>query len=151
MIEFWDEKYRPYQIGCVQDRHGALNVELDTLIHFFIPKKERKKLLSSSFQKKNYELEKRGIIQQDLYKDLDRINRARHEFVKSAPLKPNEEKIRQLLNNVTCLWWDEKKRNKYDVYRLLLIGIMQCHSTLLSSSSYKKYFNAIFDTKSTKK
>ena len=53
-MEFWDEKYRPYQIGCIQDRHGALNLELDMLIQFFIQKKERKKLLYSSFQKKKY-------------------------------------------------------------------------------------------------
>ena len=139
------EKYRPYQLGFVQDRHGALDLELKTLIRFYITKgKERTKILNLSFKRKIDELKERKIITQSMYQDLNLVNLARNEFVKSAPLAPDEQKIRNLLNNVKCLWWEKEKRKKYSIYRLILISISQTHITLTNTPEYKKYLKELF-------
>ena len=141
--EPWDVKYKSYQKGFIQDRHIALTSELDLLIHYFVSDQQMKKyLLKRSFRRKNDELYKRKIISKDLYNDLDRINKARNFFVKSMG-NPDEKRIRQLLNQIKCLWWDDSKRDKYGLYRLLIICFSQVHITVNNCPSYKKYLKAV--------
>ena len=77
-----------------------------------------------------------------MYDDLHLINEARNKFVKSLNSK-NDKVIRNILNNVKSLWWKTQKRDKYEVYRLLLICISSVHLELTNSPNYKKYFKAI--------
>ena len=141
--EPWNVKYLSYQKGFILDRHNALTLGLNLLIHFFIKNLEtRKKILKKSFQLKIYELKKRKIITSGYYKDLVRINKARNLFVKNTG-KPDEKRIRELLNNINCLWWDTNKREKYKLYHLLIICFSSVHQELSNSDSYKKYWKAV--------
>ncbi|GEM_PF-6378174 len=133
------EKYRPYQMGFVQDRHNALGSELDLFIKFFGVKSVTTK---QSFAKKAEALLKEKLISKQLYDDLQLINRARNRFVKSLT-KPNEKEIRNLLNNVKSLSWKKEKRNKYSLYRLLLICMGSMHQEFSNTPNYRKYLKAI--------
>ena len=133
------QKYRPYQIGFVQDRHNALGSELDLFIKFFGLKSITTK---QSFAKKAKALLKEKLISKQLHNDLQLINLARNRFVKSLT-KPNEREIRNLLNNVKSLWWSMKKRDKWDLYRLLLVCMNSIHLEFTNTPNYRKYLKAI--------
>lgn len=133
------QKYRPYQIGFVQDRHNALGWELNLFIKFFNVKSVT---IKQSFAKKAKALFQEKLISKQLFDDLQLINLARNRFVKSVT-KPNERDIRNLLNNIKSLWWEKEKRNKYSLYRLLLICMQSIHLAFANTPNYKKYLKAI--------
>jgi len=133
------QKYRPYQIGFVQDRHNALGSELDLFIKFFSVKSATTK---QSFAMKTEALLEEKLITKKLHDDLQLINKARNLFVKSLN-KSKDKEIRNLLNNIKSLWWNVEKRNKYDVYRLLLVCIGTIHQEFSNTPNYRKYLRAI--------
>ena len=133
------QKYRPYQIGFVQDRHNALGSELDLFIKFFVVQGVTTK---QSFAKKTTALYEEKLISKQLHDDLQLINKARNLFVKSLS-KPNDQQIRNLLNNVVSLGWKKEKRNKYSIYRLLLTCMSTVHTVFANTPNYKKYWKAL--------
>jgi len=132
------EKYPAYQMGFVQSRHNALNLDFETIL-----KSNKIEISKTSIRINGDKLFKAGLISKELHTDLNSINLARNQFVKSAT-KPNEREIRNLLNNVKCIDWKSQKRDKYSVYQLLLICIGKAQQDFQNSEPYREYTNKVF-------